>query len=147
VYLPSMLLGGSSILHLLAGHPRLVAFFGIATAASMILFPPFASQPVPGTAQYVQTLEQQLLADESVDPAAIDRARASALALRQATPNRLRAIVDDTLRACGDGCRGLYTEKVMQDATLLGDALLIHELSVASQVATRAGTAPNKGTQ
>jgi hypothetical protein len=30
---------------------------------------------------------------------------------------------------------------------LLGDALLIHELSVASQVATRAGTAPNKGTQ
>jgi hypothetical protein len=141
-----MLLGGSSILHLLAGHPRVVAYFGIAAAASMILYTPFASQPVPGTAQYVHALETRLLADESVEPAAIESARISARALlRQASPERLRAIVDDTLRACGDGCRGLHTSTVMQDATLINDALLIHELSRVSQVARQAGTPANKG--
>jgi hypothetical protein len=136
-----MLLGGSSILHLLAGHPRVVAFFGLAAAASLVLYSPFASQPVLGTAHYVRTLEARLRSDQSVDPSVIDRARTSARALQQASPEQLRAIVDDTLRACGDGCRGLNTTTVIATPTLLNDALLVHELSRVSAVATAAGDA------
>jgi hypothetical protein len=53
----------------------------------------------------------------------------------------LRAIVDDTLRACGDGCRGLNTTTVIRNPTLLNDALLVHELNRVSAVATAAGDA------
>ena len=145
MYLPSMLLGGSSILHLLAGHPRVVAFFGVAAAAALILYTPFASQPVPGTARYVQTLESRLRADAAVDPAVIEQAQASARAQRQAPTERLREIVADTLRACGDGCRGLDSTMVMRDATMLEDALLVHELSRVAGIARHGAAASSEG--
>lgn len=129
LYLPTMLFGGSSILHLLAGHPRVVAFFGLAAAVTMTLYAPFGPQPVPGTAQYVEALDRRLVSDEAVDPAVIEDARASARALMNASPARLRAIVDETLAACGQGCIGIDADQALKDVAVLQDVLLVHELT------------------
>ena len=137
LYLPSFLFGGSSILHLLAGHPRVVVFFGLAAAVTTTLYAPFGPQPVPGTAQYVEALDRRLLADEVVDPAVIADARASASALMKAPPARLKAIVDETLAECGSGCIGIETATALRDVALLEEVLLVHELARVHNLASR----------
>ena len=139
MYLPSMVFGGSAILHLLAGYPRLVAIFGLAAAAGMLLYAPYGPYVLPGTTQYVQTIDQRLREAGSVDASRLAAARASAQALRTSSPAKLEQIVSETLAACGGACDGLDTESVMRNATLLEEVLLVHELNrLHDQMITRA---------
>lgn len=131
MYLPSMLFGGSSLLHLLAGHPRVVAVFGLGALMTTLLQSPFGQPNLPGTAGYVKYLDQVARIEETVDPAVIERARAAARALAQASPNRIAEIVEGTLQTCGSGCVGVNTAAVLKNPSLLGDVLFVHALNEA----------------
>ena len=54
--------GGSALLHLLAGHPRIVAAFGIAGTVA-ILVSPLGPGKHPGSEAYAQAIDQWLGAD------------------------------------------------------------------------------------
>jgi hypothetical protein len=141
MYLPSMLFGGSSLIHLLASNPRVVALFGLGALMTTLLQSPFGTPDVAGTAGYVAHLEQVVRVQGSVDPAVIDRARNAARALAQSPNSRLTAIVEETLRACGIGCITVHTSAVLKNQTMLNDVLLLHALNDAN---VRSAAAPVK---
>ena len=141
MYLPSMLFGGSSLIHLLASNPRVVALLGLGALITTLLQSPFGTPDVVGTGGYVVHLEQVVRAQGSVDATVIDRAQSAARALAQSPTSRLTAIVEETLRECGVGCNMVSTAAVLNNQTMLNDVLLLHVLNDAS---IRSAAAPVK---
>lgn len=129
MYFPSMLFGGSSLLHLLASHPRIVVMFGLTALMASWLQTPFGPRDLPGTAAYVRHLDAVVRASEAVDPGVIEQARRSARALQESAPGRVAEVVDETLARCGSGCVGLDTATVLRDATLTEQVLFVHALN------------------
>jgi hypothetical protein len=127
VYLPSMFFGGSSLLHLLAGHPKIVAAFGLAAVLGLAVHAPFGAQPVLGTTRLITNMERRVGTVKSVDES-VDAARRSALLLQRSSPATLSAAIARMLQDCGHGCTHLTTAMVMDDPALLQDVLLLHEL-------------------
>ncbi len=132
MYLPSMFFGCSSLIHLLASNPRVVALFGLGTLMATLLQSPFATPDVIGTAGYVRQLEHVARQQGAVDPEVIVRARSSARALAQSSGGRLAEIVEETLRDCGSACFGTKTSAVLKDRAMLDDVLLLHALNQAN---------------
>ena len=56
MYSPSMFVGGSSLIHLLASHPRVIAVFGLGALVGVLLQSPFGTPDVIGVAGYVKLL-------------------------------------------------------------------------------------------
>lgn len=131
MYLPSMLFGGSSLIHLLASNPRVVLLFGLGTLMTTLLQSPFGRPDVIGTAAYVEQLERAARVEGAIDPAVVERAHSAARALALSPTPRLTAIVEETLRSCGSACNTIDTAAVMQNPTMLQDVLSLHTLSEA----------------
>lgn len=130
MYLPSMLFGGSSLLHILASHPRVVAVFGLGVLMSSVLQTPLGLRDLPGTAAYVRHLDHDPATQRAVPAAVIEDARAATLRVRQqSSASELGEIVAETLRDCGDGCVGLTSAAVLKDRTLLEQVLFVGELN------------------
>ena len=151
MYSPSMLFGGSSLIHLLASHPRVVAVFGLGALVSTLLQSPFGTPDVIGVAGYVKQLDQVARQQELVDPQIVVQARAAASALGKLPNNRLSAIVEETLRECGVACISVQTSAVLNNREMLADVLLLHTLTQINvqRSATRAknGAATPTGSQ
>ena len=120
-------IGGSALLHLLVGYPRLVMFFGIAGVVAMTAAPHGPGR-YAGTGAYFATLDAAYQG-RLVDPAAEQRAQRGATAmLERFQPSEIREAVDYTLRQCGPGCTDLATPVVIDDPELLRHVLVLYQL-------------------
>lgn len=142
MYLPSLFFGGSSIIHLLASHPRVVAVLGLGALMSSLLTP-FGLSDVRGTAAHLERLDRAAVSrmSEGSDDATIERARTVAMARVQLPREQLQGIVDDTLRRCGHDCVGTSAQAVLSNPALLQDVLFLHELNQKGTVGA-ASSAP-----
>ena len=141
MYLPSLFFGGSSLIHLLASPPRVVAVFGLAGLMTTLLQSPLGRPDVHGTAGYLQHLEQTVGAPRAVSAPDLARAQATAQALTQASPAQLTEIITTTLRQCGAGCTALEVSGVLASPAVLRDVLTVHALNTLHRervAATRA---------
>ena len=122
--------GGSSLLHLLAGYPRVVAAFGVMALTTSTLQTPFGAPVLPGTAGYVAQLDRQVVVADGLETAiTVDRARRAARVLEQrSSPAGLAEIVDTMLARCGRGCNDLDSAAVLENPSLLQNVLLLHAL-------------------
>lgn len=131
--------GGSALLHLLLGYPRLILALGIAGAVAAANAPQGPGRQI-GTAHYVAQLDATI-GSRVVDSAAAEQtARQSVTALLENyDPATIEDAVADTLRACGSGCTDLSTPIVIRDPELLRRVLLLHELDRAARRTQAAG--------
>ena len=136
MYTPSMFLGGSSLIHLLASHPRVVALFGVSALVGSLLQSPFGRPDVIGTAGYVKQLDQVARQHDAIDPEILAQAHKTARVLAQLPASRLTEIVRDTLRECGAGCNAVHMTTVFNNRELLNDVLLLHTLNQANVQST-----------
>jgi len=127
-----MFFGGSALIHLLASHPRIVAFFGVSALVGTLLQSPFGTPEVMGTAGYVQQLEQVARQHHAIDPEIVAHAHKTARVLAQLPTSRLTEIVGDTLRECGAGCNRVHMTEVFKNRELLTDLLLLYTLNQAN---------------
>src|SRR5262245_62035792 len=139
--------GGSGLLHLLIGYPRLVLMFGLAGTVAMTMSP-LGPGRYAGTGAYMAQLNaayKPRLADAAAERSARQRA---ALMLEQLDDAEIREAVAFTLQQCGPGCTDLATPIVIEDPELLRQVLVLYQLdqAAAQSRAAAAGTeaaAPN----
>jgi hypothetical protein len=123
VYTPTLFFGGSSLLHLLARHPKVVGIFGLAGIVAMLIHAPFGPQVVGGAEHYVQSLESAA--------ADVPSSGGGANMASTRSPEETLAIVEQTLQTCGQACDGLTAAAVVDDPTLLREVLVIHAADTA----------------
>jgi hypothetical protein len=130
-------LGGSALLHLLIGYPRLILMFGIAGIVATTSTPHGPGR-YAGTGAYFAQLDAAF--KPSLAQAAEEqRAREAATnMIERSEAAEIQAAVEHTLQQCGSGCTDLATPIVINDPDLLRRVLVIYELD---EVATRARTA------
>src|SRR5512147_1913393 len=125
--------GGSALLHLLLGHPKLVLALGIAGTIAVTTTPLGPGRHV-GTAHYLAQLDATIGQEVANGDAKEQAARQSVTNLLEAYDTRtIENTVAETLHACGPGCTDLSTPIVIRDPELLKRVLLIHELDRLSQ--------------
>jgi hypothetical protein len=130
--------GGSALLHILAAHPRVVAFFGIAATVSMLISP-LGPGRYSGTARRLEQLEASVKVNNLVTAERQAKAeRAATSMLERAADAEIAAAVDYTLHRCGSGCTDLSTPTVVADPELLRRVLVLYDLdtSITAPVAT-----------
>ena len=130
--------GGSALLHLLMGYPRLILFFGIAGTVAMTATPHGPGRYV-GTGAYMARLDaayKPRLADAAVE----QQARMGAIdMLERANAEEIQTAVQHTLEHCVPGCTDLATSIVMREPELLRRVLVLYQLDQAA-TRNRAGT-------
>lgn len=135
--------GGSGLLHLLAGHPRLIAVFGLAATVAMLASPlgPYAHG---ATARYAAAL------DASIPPgsttAILEEANRSA-AQRLTSPEQVNRIVVDTLRLCGAPCADVPAAEVLKDPVLRRKVVVLYEANLRAVAQIDAAAARADGTR
>ena len=123
--------GGSALLHLLTGYPRLVLTFGIAGIVAMTASPHGPGR-YAGTGAYMAQLDaayKPRLADAAAEQQARDRATEMR---ERSNPAEIREAVEHTLHECGSGCTDLATPIVMDDPALLHRVLVLYQLDQAA---------------
>lgn len=133
--------GGSALLHLLAAHPRVVALFGLAATASLLIAPHGPGRQV-GTAGHIERIEAAIRPQSAITEERQAAAEQAAERLIAAGADReISAIVGETLRRCGPGCTDISTERIVSDEELLYRVIVLHELDIAARNASgdRAG--------
>ena len=129
-------LGGSSLLHLLVGYPRLILLFGLAGIVTMT-GTPHGPGRYAGTGAYLAQLDA--FKPRLAEAAAEQRARQAATdMLERFDDSQILAAVEQTLQQCGPGCTDLATPIVIDDPALLRRVLVLYQLD---QEATRARAA------
>ena len=129
--------GGSALLHLLIGYPRLVLIFGLAGLVGMTSTPHGPGR-FGGTGAYVAQLDSAFK-PRMAEAAAEQRARQAATdMLERFDDSQILAAVEYTLQQCGPGCTDLATPIVIDDPALLRHVLVLYQLDLA---ATRARAA------
>jgi hypothetical protein len=131
--------GGSALLHLLIGYPRLVLLFGLAGTVAMTIAPHGPGR-YAGTGGYMAQLDAAFkprLADAAAEHSA--RQRATDM-LERFEDDEIRDAVAYTLRQCGPGCTDLATPVVIDNRELLQHVLLLYQLD---RVGTGARAADN----
>ena len=126
--------GGSALLHLLIGYPRLVLMFGLAGTVTMTMSP-LGPGRYAGTGAYMAQLDaayKPRLADAAAEQSARQRA---ALMLERLDDAEIREAVAFTLRQCGPGCTDLATPIVIEDPELLRQVLVLYQLDQAATAA------------
>ena len=118
--------GGSALLHLLAGYPRVVAAFGIAATVGMLLSPLGPGQ-YGGTRGYLQALNRAIKQNPAEARALAQSKRAAEL-LARTDPQTRHEAVRHALKVCGVHCVELTPAIVERDQSLLNDALLLFVL-------------------
>ena len=133
----TQMFGGSALLHLLAAHPKVVALFGIAATATMLVTP-LGPGRFAGSGSHLARIEAAVgpQADVTeVRQAAAERAAARLLAGQNTT--EIAAVVKLTLDRCGAGCTDINTERIVSDPELLRRVLVLHELDVQARAGER----------
>src|SRR5512138_542173 len=127
--------GGSALLHLLAGYPRVVLALGIAGTVMATIAPQGPGRHL-GTQGYLVQLDAAI-GQRLPNGEATERQARQAVTdlLERYDPAQIEDMVADALRACGSGCTDLSTPIVIRDPELLRRVLLLHELD---RVSTRA---------
>jgi len=119
--------GGSMLLHVLAGHPRLIAAIGIASAVAM-LSSPLGPGGHLGTAAYATRLERAVAARARVSPTTYASAQASVNRLVATHDPRVPGMIAAALTECGTNCSDLGLQAVMRDRRLERAVLLMYAL-------------------
>jgi len=124
--------GGSALLHLLAGYPRVVLALGIAGTVMATIAPQGPGRHL-GTESYLVKLDSAIGQRLPNGDAAERQARqAVSDMLERYEFSQIEDVVAETLRACGSGCTDLSTPIVIRDPELLRRILLLHELDRVS---------------
>ena len=119
--------GGSALLHLLMGYPRLILIFGLAGTVAMVNTPHGPGRYV-GSDRYIAQLDEAFK-NRPLDADAEARAQQNATAmLERFEPTEIRAAVEQTLRECGPGCTDLAMPIVVDDPELLRRILVLYQL-------------------
>ena len=121
--------GGSALLHLLAGHPKVIAAFGIAATVAMLVSP-LGPGKHPGSEGYAHAIDNTIPARPGLDEATVAEARVGVELLRRMPAPAVHEAVKDALASCGAGCAELTPAIVERDSKLLHDALLIYQIDV-----------------
>ena len=131
--------GGSALLHLLAGYPRVIAAFGIVATVGLLLSPLGAGQH-NGTGAYLQVLDRRVQSYPG-DAATLARGKRTTEELAHGNPQARHEAVEHVLKACGADCAKLTPSIVERDQTLLNDALLLFALDGEMHRSSSIGTA------
>jgi hypothetical protein len=124
--------GGSALLHLLAGYPKVILALGIAGTVMATIAPQGPGRHL-GTGSYLVTLDSAIGQRLPNGDAAERQARQAVIdMLERYEPATIEKMVAETLRACGSGCTDLSTPIVIRDPELLRRILLLHELDRVS---------------
>jgi hypothetical protein len=137
--------GGSALLHLLMGYPRLILVFGVAGTVAMTATPHGPGR-YAGTGAYMAQLDAAYK-PRLADAAAEQQARMGATdMLERANAEEIQTAVAHTLEQCGPGCTDLATSIVIHDPALLRRVLVLYQLDQAA-THNRAGTSHSNATQ
>jgi hypothetical protein len=120
------MVGGSGLLHILAGHPRLVAGFGLVGAVAL-LASPVGPGTYRGTARYASAIERSVHARGSEQVVA-DAERQASDELND-TREQLEPIVQRTIAACGAACGDVTVAAVFGDHALLKEVLVLDAIN------------------
>ena len=121
--------GGSGLLHILAGHPRLVAGFGLVGAVAL-LASPVGPGTYRGTAKYASAIERAIH-DRASEQTVASAERQAAGELND-TREQLKPILRRTIAACGAPCGDITIDSVFGDRALLKQVLVLD--AIESQV-------------
>ena len=131
--------GGSALLHLLIGYPRLILVFGLAGTVAMTTAPQGPGRYL-GTGAYMAQLDAAYK-PRLVDAAAEQEARQRAVdMLERFDDAAISEAVTHTLQQCGPGCTDLATPIVIEDPELLRHVLVLYQLDRAGSGARSAAT-------
>ena len=125
--------GGSALLHLLAGHPRVIAAFGIAATVAMLVSPLGPGKHL-GSDGYVSAIDRTVPSGQGLDSALLEEARGAADQLEQMPKDVVHEAVQGALSACGAACVDLTPSVVEHDPRLRRDALLLYAIDVTRQL-------------
>jgi len=131
--------GGSALLHLLIGYPRLILVFGLAGTVAMTTAPQGPGRYL-GTGAYMAQLDAAFkprLADAAIEQQARQRAVDM---LERFDDAEISEAVAHTLQQCGPGCTDLATPIVIEDPELLRHVLVLYQLDRAGSGARSAAT-------
>ncbi len=131
--------GGSALLHLLIGYPRLIVVFGLAGTVAMTIAPQGPGRYL-GTGGYMAQLNAAFkprLADAAAEQQARDRAVDM---LERSDDAEISQAVARTLQQCGPGCTDLSTPIVIEDRELLRQVILLYQLDLVGRGARSAAT-------
>lgn len=134
--------GGSALLHLLVGYPRVILALGIAGTVIATSGPQGPGRHL-GTKNYLVRLDADI-GQRVANSEVAERAARQAVTdmLEDYAPKKIETAVAETLRACGPGCTDLSTPIVIRDQELLRRVLLLHELNrMATPARARASAA------
>lgn len=129
--------GGSALLHLLVGYPKLILLFGLAGTIAMTTAPHGPGR-YAGIGAYMAQLDAAFkprLADAADEQNA--RRRAIEM-LEHSDGDEIDNAVAHTLRQCGPGCTDLATPIVIDNPELLRHVLVLYQLDRASSRARAA---------
>jgi len=118
--------GGSGLLHILAGHPRLVAGFGLVGAVAL-LASPVGPGTYRGTAKYATAIER-VVRDRGTDQVIASAERQANGELND-TREQLDPIVRRTIATCGAPCGDVSVESVFADRALLKQVLVLDAIN------------------
>jgi hypothetical protein len=128
--------GGSTLLHVLAGHPRLIAVLGIASAVT-VLSSPLGPGAHLGTNAYASRVERAYAAKAGISESAYRSVEQSVDRLMTTQDPNLAKMIAAALDKCGTNCSDLGVAAVMANRTLERDVLMIYALD---RLTTAAGT-------
>jgi hypothetical protein len=135
------ILGGSALLHLLIGHPRLVALLGI-VATVALTSAPLGPGRYAGTGEYLDRIDAAMTPGLESTIEMQERAlRAASDMLEHERTDEIEAAVDYTLRKCGHRCVDLTTPIIVDNLDLLKGVLILYELDKLATESRAAGDA------
>jgi hypothetical protein len=125
--------GSSGLLHLLAGHPKVVAFIGIAGTVALLVSPHGPGRQV-GAGRYLDQIDSAVGARAGYTADMEAEAHREALRMiEENQPGEIEDAIRYTLRQCGAGCVDVTTRAVLTDRALLERVLVLHELDRGQQ--------------
>jgi len=130
--------GGSALLHLLAGHPRVVAAFGIAATVAMLVTP-LGPGKQAGSEAYMTAIDRTIPSEQALDSALLEAAKGAADQLARMPKDVVHEAVRGALSECGAACVELTPAIVERDPKLLHDALLIYAIDATRQMRDSGG--------
>jgi hypothetical protein len=123
--------GGSGLLHILAGHPRVVAAFGLVGAVGL-LASPVGPGTYRGTGKYASAIER-VIHDQGTNTIVANAERQAAGEV-SGTREQLEPLVQHTISACGTPCADVTVDGVFADRALLKEVLVLD--AIQNQLST-----------
>jgi hypothetical protein len=133
--------GGSMLLHILAGHPKLVAALGIVGAVAM-LSSPLGPGAHLGTEGYAARLERAFAPNPTMSTAQKSDVEKAVDRLIATQDPRVAPMLASALSKCGTNCSDLGIQQVMQNSALEREVLVLYAWDQISKDPQPASPAP-----